>query len=217
MAGFDRAYVPALSLTAGKDTTGQSVLAVKRLKQDWDILSAKHAQVFAIGGAGGKINAILERADMLVSTGDFKGAHSELEALGNVLLDARRRHGIDYFMDYLISFCSVMEDAVSDRDGRDPAAITEGDMRTLAGQIPGVRVRWNAVAEAPFDRKAFLFDKQTEAALRDAVAQEAKAIDNLEAALRSGNRKLVMKHILLLKEGYASVFRMFGNFESVSI
>jgi hypothetical protein len=217
MARFDRAYVPALVLTGSKDTTGQSVLAVKRLKQDWAVLSAKHAQVFAIDGAAEKVNSKLDRADMLITTGDFQGAHTELEEIRDVFLDARKRHGIDYFMDYLTEFHSTMEDIVSVAEGKDPSHISDADVSSMARLLPEASARWQALEKAPFDRGSFLFDKQTEKALRDAMAEEARAIDNLDAAIRSGNRKLIKKHALLLKKGYARVFKMFGNFESVSI
>ena len=217
MARFDRAYVPALALTEEKDSTGQSVLAVKRLKQDWAVLSGKYAQVLALDGASEDINRNLDRADMLITTGDFRGAHKELEPIGSILLRARKKHGIDYFMDYMTAFHSSLERAVAILDNRVPATLTEEDVSVISGLLPDIRTRWNAVAEAPFDRTAFLFDKETETSLRSALAEEAKAIDNMDAALRSGNHKLIFKHALLLREGYQRVFRMFGNFESVSI
>lgn len=217
MARFDRAYVPALVLTGTRDTTGQSVLAVKRLKQDWTVLSARYAQVFVVGGAAENINGILDRADMLISTGDFQGAHRELEAIREILMDARKRHGIDYFIDYLTAFHSSLEKIVSVVKGREPADMTEEDERQIAGLLADARIRWQNASRAPFDRRSFLFDKQTEKALREVMAEEARAIENLEAALRSGNRKLIIKYALLLEKGYTSVFRMFGDFESVSI
>lgn len=217
MARFDRAYVPALVLTVTRDTTGQSVLAVKRLRQDWELLSAKYRQLFAGGDGADKVDGIIERADLLVTTGDFEGAHRELESIRGILQDARKSRGIDYFMDYLTPFHSAMEKVVSAVDGKEPKDITRLDVSVIEKMLPEAKARWRAVSAAPFDRKPFLFDKETEKALMEAIAAEAKAIGYLEAAVRSGNRKLIAKHAEMMKKGYYRVFRMFGNFDSVSI
>jgi len=217
MARFDRAYVPALVLTGTKDTTGQSVLAVKRLRQDWDLLSAKYRQLFVAGDATGKVSGIIERADLLITTGDFEGAHRELQSISGILKDARKESGIDYYMDYLSQFSTTISKPVSAVMGKEPEDITGSDVESIAVMLPKARAQWNAVSNARFDRKPFLFDKQTERALMEAVAAETKAIENLDAAIRSGNRKLIARHSVLLREGFLRIFRMFGNFDSVSI
>ena len=217
MARFDRTYVPAMVLTGTKDTTGQSVLAVKRLRQDWDLLSAKYRQLFVVGDSAGKVSGIIERADLLITTGDFQGAHRELESISGILLDVRKRSGIDYYMDYLNRFYSTMEKTLSTVLAKEPDNVTESDLASIAAMLPRAREQWSNVSTARFDRKPFLFDKQTEKALMDAVVAEARAIENLEAALRSGNRKLIFRYSGQLREGFFSVYRMFGNFDSVSI
>jgi len=217
MARFDRAYVPALVLTVTRDTTGQSVLAVKRLRQDWELLSARYQQLFAGGDAAGRVNSSIERADLLITTGDFEGAHRELRSVRSILHDARKSRGIDYYMDYLTAFQPAMEKAVSAVDGKKPEDITRLDVSVMEKMLPEAKARWRQVSAAPFNRKLFLFDKGTEKALMEAVAAEANALGYLEAAVRSGNRKLIAKHAEMVKEGFYSVLKMFGNFDSVSI
>lgn len=217
MAMFDRSYIPALVLTSKKDTTGQSVVALKRLRQDWGVLTAKRAAVFAADARSEKIKEAIDRADSLVTIGDFKGAHTELESIREILLDARRQYKIDYYVDYLTVFHSTMEAMVSAVEGKAPGQLTGQDIATIKRFVPEARAQWNNVREARFSRGVFLFTRETKESLDVLVAQEARNLEDLAAAIRSGNHKLIIKHTLLIKKGYSSVFRMFGNFESVTI
>lgn len=217
MARFDRAYIPALVLTSKKDSTGQSVVAVKRLRQDWMVLKAKYASMVGTGGTSDEVDSSIERADMLITTGEFAGAHKELESIREVLLKARRSHEVDYYLDYLTEFHSAMERAVDLVAGKEADAITKANIDTMRAILPDLRSSWQKVVEAPFDRRPFLFSRDTEKALMTAVDEAAMMIDDLEAAIRSGNRPLVLKHTMLVKKSYSRVFKMFGNFDSVSI
>ena len=217
MARFDRAYVPALVLTSTKDISGQSVLAVKRLRQDWELVSAKYSRIFTGGEASMNIGSIIERSDGLITIGDFAGAHAELERIRVLMMDARRRNGIEYYLDPLTVFHQSMEKMASRVSGKDHASITEEDIRAIAGMLPLARKQWQVVTDAPFKRGPFLFTRDNEAALMDAVAAEGRAIEDLGDALRSRNRRVIARHVLLLKQGYSMVLRMFGNFDSISI
>ena len=217
MARFDRAYVPALVLTGTRDTTGRSVLAVKRLRQDWELVSAKYAGIFRGGDTAMRISGIIEKADALVTTGDFEGAHAELERIRGLMMEARKSNGVEYYLDFLTDFHTTMEKMVSVVKDRDPSLMGTQDAEAIARLLPLARAQWKAVSEAPFSRGPFLFSRENEEALMEAVAAEAGAIEDLGAALRSRNMKLISRHTMLMKAGFARVFEMFGNFDSVSI
>ncbi len=217
MARFDRAYIPALVLTSKKDNTGQAVLAIKRLRQNWGVLTAKQAAIFAADARAEKIKDALEKADALISVGDYKGAHMELEEIREIMMKARRQHKIDYYPDYLTVFHSTMETIVSTVEGKSPEQLTKQDIMTISRYLPQAKTQWTAVSNAPFDAEVFKFTKETKEGLDALVQAEFKNLEHLEAAIKSGNHKLIIKHTIKIKQGYSGVYKTFGNFESVSL
>ena len=216
MARFDRTYIPSLVLTAKKDPTGQSILAISRLKQDWELLKSINSDLF-MGDGLMEIDRVIERANMDIATGDYKAAHMGLERIRDIMHDMRKQRGIDYFVDYLNEFHSVMETMVSALSGKQSADLTEGDIKIIWNNLPEARAKWQAVKNAKFERETFIFTKETAEVMRQSIKQQEKNIDILEAAIVSRNKKLIYKHTIMIKKGYSDIFKMFGNFDSVSL
>lgn len=217
MARFDRTYIPALILSSGRDTSGQSIFAVKRLRQDWMLLEAKYSHMFTDGGEASSIGDIISRSDMMISTGEYQKAHTELEKIRGILLEARKKYGVDYYLDHLTEFHSTMERIVGVVRGKPVEEISASDINKMQGMLSMARVQWKGVEAAPFERSSFRFTEDDEKALMLAVAAQAKNIEVFDAALRSRNKKLIAMNAMKLKGGFLSVFRMFGDFESISL
>lgn len=217
MARFDRAYIPALTLTASKDVTGMSILAVKRLKQDWEVLKIKNAAVLVPNGIATTVDGVLDRADMNITIGNFSATHNDLKEIRQLLYDARQKQQIDYFLDHLTVFQAQLDKVLKPIEGSAPEDISTKDIEAIARELPEAKRRWDVLMRAEFDRSVFLFSNEMEEALIALIKEEYRNIGDFQAALLSGNRKLIAKHALLIRQGYDSVFRMFGNYESVSL
>jgi len=206
-ADFDRAFIPALALTGQAKPDGRSVMAVKQLKQQWEVLKARLPELVEKGAVGGRIEDLIMKADGLISARRNAEAHRALVEVSRLLIRQRTKHGIDYFPDKLMAFRDVMEMIVS----------SSGDPTVVSEFMPEAQARWAVAREAKFKPEDFRFTDERVEALKENMQAVDKVLLDLKAAAAGMNRPAMKKQARLLKKRFTKVYIMFGNFEASTL
>ncbi len=208
MASFDRAYIPALMLTAKKDTTGQNIMAVKQLKLEWSLFRSRNPGLAEEGGPAQGVGDLIRKADGLINVGKYREAHKTLIKVEKIMREARRESGIKYFPDRLAEFHDVMEKILG-ASSKSPARVS-----TL---MPDAISAWRVVKKARFNRRFFRFTSDQEERLEKLIDDEAQLLKALLAAAVSNDRKKVAGLTSDVMAKYTAIYRMFGNFHGASL
>lgn len=212
MAAFDRAYIPALVLTAEADDSGKAVMAVKDFKLRWFTFKAKYE------GRGwdtelGQVEDMIMEADGQVNVGDLKAAHDALEGIRQVMFEIRRGEGMEYFLDYLAEFHGPMEAIVLAVKDKSPDDIGETELQVVRANLFSAAALWEKAETARFDRGGFRMSQSQADKLAACMDRERKALRELESALASGDRRAVVKAALDIEPNFMEAYRLFGRFE----
>jgi hypothetical protein len=214
-AKLDRAYVPALALTK-MGTAEASNKALGKLKQQWRVFNAKYADAvpnddgwkkdFASVGT-----AISEAADHLAN-GRQLDAHESLEAIREILLETRRRNGMDYYLDRLTEFHTTMEEIVLAVKVEQPMDLTQDKIEKIR-QLTGKAVaQWDEVKSSPFQPQRFGFNEEKMAKRKQLLQAETAALEKLEQALAAKDKAQIVATGMAIKPLFAQSFMLFGTF-----
>lgn len=218
MAGLDRAYVPALVLTASDDETGDAVMAVKNFKLEWLVFKSRvSAGRKDWGDVLREVEGMVMRADGDINAGDGAGAHEALEGVRQTMLRSRRAAGIEYFPDYLTDFQGVMEEIINAVQGKAPGSFGEADLKELGRDLHRAVHRWEKVQAAVFDGSVFGFGAAKERELKRHMDEEGAALEALRAALVRGDQSGIIEAARGIEPPFASAFRLFGDFGPVKL
>lgn len=215
MSGFDRAYVPALVLTAKKGSGGEDVMAVKQLKQEWSIVRYKQSSVFE--SVADEVDSAIEDADRAVMSGRPEEANRRLMSIGKTMMHARRQFGIDYILDHFTEFSDTMERIyeIGEEGGRMP--LTDAQMSELRILSTTAREQWATAMKAKFNPSEFRMNKNSAMALRKNMQAESDLIEKLALASSSGDTRTARAMAKEIKPGFYRTYKLFGNFNSISI
>ncbi len=208
MASFDRAYIPALILTAKKDTTGQNIMAVKQLKLEWSLFRSRNPGLADEGGPAQGVEDLVSKADSLINVGKYREAHKTLIKVEKIMREARVEAGIKYFPDRLAEFHDVMEKIVG-ASSKSPARVS--------GLMPDAIKAWDNVQKARFNRRFFRFTSDQKERLERLIDDEAQLLEALSAAAASNDRKKVAGFAIEVKVKFVTIYSMFGNFHGASL
>ena len=207
MAAFDRAYIPALILTTDKDTSGQSVMAIKQLKLQWSVFKSRNPDMAEEGGAAHDVTSLIMKADSQINVGRYREAHHTLARIRLILLEARAESRIKYFPDRLVEFHVVLERIEG----------ASGDPERLQRHMPDAIAAWERVQKARFSRATFRLSKDRAERLKNLIEKEADALGALLAAAASDDRKKVAELVEDVSDRFNSIYSMFGNFSGASL
>ncbi len=208
MASFDRAYIPALMLTAKKDNTGQNIMAVKQLKLEWNLFRSRNPGLADEGGSAQGVEGLIMKADGLMNIGKYREAHKTLVKIEKIMREARVAAGIVYFPDRLAEFHDVMEEIV---------AVASKSPARVSILMPDAISAWRVVQKARFNRGFFRFTSDQKERLRKLIDDEAQLLKALLAAAVSNDRKKVAGLANEVMAKYTTIYRMFGNFQGASL
>jgi len=217
MVHFDQAYIPVLALTS-EEKLQPARAAMKSLKPVWQKFNTKYGTYADDPNWEtdiDKIDARIEAAEKIIARGTgLKDAHEELEHVRVVFLNMRERNAIDYFIDYLTRFHEPMEKIVLTVKGKTVNKLSDADIDLIKHVLPEAMLLWHATSEVKFDPGLYEFNKQQTRALRELINKEQKALDNLEQAIRAGDREKIIAAGVAIKPNFARVFKSFGRFPS---
>lgn len=217
MAKLDRAYIPALALTS-QGRKEDSIKALARLHTDWEGFVKEQASAF-LGDDRWKqdIANVSERirdAGSLAGAGKLAEAHEALEVIRFTLGDARKRHGLEYFLDPLHAFHEHMEALAMFAKSREGSGLSDADLAKMKQDLlPPVVETFAGIAAAPIDRAALGLDAAAEARTRAMVKDLGAAVKRFETYCTGGDRQQMLKTALAVKPAFVKLFTSFGDFE----
>jgi hypothetical protein len=214
-AKLDRAYVPALALTR-MGTLEASQKALGRLKREWQHFQSRHAGAMPQDAQWQsdfrRVGVAIKDADEDLHDGRQMDAHESLEAIREVLLAARRRNNLDYYLDHLTEFHATMEEIVLAVKDKKPADLRADTIENMQGLTETAIQQWEQVKAAPFSPKRFGFDETKRVQRQHLLEAETHALKELELAVKSGDKKQIIRSGKAIKPIFAKSFMLFGDF-----
>jgi hypothetical protein len=214
-AVFDKAYIPALAVTSQNDAE-KSKAAMAKLNQSWVTFSTAYRQykpaddAWRIGFSD--IDKWITKADGIVLTGNnLTEAHNALEPVRVILMQLRRKNGIDYFVDYQTAFHEPMEEIVLTAKGKAPETLSQQDVDKISSLLPTLEARWDALQTAKFDPQHFVFDSARTSKLKRLMETESNAIGALKKALAESDKSAIIQSAVAIKPPFAQMFMLFGE------
>lgn len=216
MIELDKALVPALLLTAEKEPTGDAVMAVKQLKQQWRTFTAFRMEDKRDYKEWDRIMAEVERqidsADGDIDAGDYAGAHKKLVRARNLMKDFRAKNEMDYFPDALASFEPHMQMIAKSVADRVPETLMDDEIRKIGKIQTEARAAWQKVRESHFDNFVFKFSGDRKDELVSYIEQETALLDEIGLSVARRDRAGIINAASLAGEPYKRAVMMFGDF-----
>jgi hypothetical protein len=215
---LDQAYIPVLFFTSVENLDA-SRASYKELTKEWDDFQSASNQIFDDPAwVSGQIEIdqhIKEAATFITSGKDLKEAHESLEHVREILMDARHRHNIDYFVDYLTAYHEPMEQIVLTAKQTPPDQWTPETTSKIKTTVPEAETLWRAVQKAAFDPAAYGFNEQRYQKMKQFMAAETKALETLKKSLEAETPVAQLrKKAMGIKPNFAGLFKLFGNLEA---
>jgi hypothetical protein len=217
MVAFDKAYIPALTLT-GQGKKAAAKKAMKLTAAEWLLFKKKHATDFKKNKADMVDLTIISQkiadAERTVrANGNLNYAHDILEEVRNNFLKIRQRNSIDYYIDYMTKFSVPMEKIVLTAGGRTPESLTDTMLLKIKDNFKAAKRDWENLQNASFDPALYSFDAKKDAQRQSCIKAETEAMNMLDKALEGGDKGEIIKAALGIKSNFISLFLMFGDFK----
>jgi len=212
-AELDRAYVTALALT--NQSSPKATQAVTALQDHWKVFQERH---YGSNGTDtswqsdfNKVGCRIDVANTFLEQKDAQSAHETLEGVRFILLDLRRRHQVDYYLDYLTKYHEAMEGLLAVVQGKTSETLTVSDLSTLRWRLSEAERQWAVVQAQPFDAALYGFDGQRQERMRQYMQEETEALGHLRAAVESESGEGIVLAAQAIKPPFAKLFVLFGN------
>jgi hypothetical protein len=219
MASFDRAYIPVLALTNQRKLPAAR-RAMHLLHTRWTEFKTRYHSYKSADREWEEdfaaVGQAIKNAQRLLDQGqDPLKAHEELEAIRATLLGLRRRHNLDYYIDYLTEFHQPMEAIVLTAKDKTPEQLTDTDLEEIHRWLPLALNLWDKVIHAECDPNLFRLNSVKQEDRQKYMARESEALAQLQEALASGNRTAILHSALSLKPHFTKLFMLFGDFDAL--
>jgi hypothetical protein len=217
MARFDRAYIPALSLS-NQGKREQTEKAMARLQAEWGRFRGEYGsygEERRWWEALRRVGEALSQAAMHLDVGDLPKTHEALEWVRDEFLRLREERSMDYYIDYLNRYHETMEEVLRAAGEAGAKGLDQTRKVRIAVLEGEARVKWEAVSAADFDSALFGFDGEKTNELEGAVAAVGKSLDALRAALCEKDNEAAVKAAQGLRPPYVKAFLMFGDFDGL--
>jgi hypothetical protein len=212
---LDRAYIPALMLSNGKDSA-KARAAHAGYEAAWQRFVAGRRTAQPAGEGWTKVLAEVDRANAkaraALDAGAMKDAHDAQEEVRHALWHERQVAKLDYQPDLLTDFHATMELIIADATARPPAAIGKAEIATLRGRLGTARAAWQQVKAAAWDPADYGLDAKRLQSYRAALDAEDRALDELAAALDAGDGARIAAAATAIKPPFARAYAAFGVF-----
>lgn len=219
-ARLDRSYIPALALTK-MGTPEASAKTLQRLQGDWKQFAAKFRTAIPTDRQWmadcDRITEAINQAQERLDAGQQLEAHESLEAIREILMEARVRSKIEYYLDHMTRFHATMEEIVLTVKDKQPAELTPETIAQLQKLTKRATREWNQVKAAPFDSERFGFSKPKLSQRQELLQAETRALSELEKAVAANDRAGMIATGQAIKPLFAKSFMLFGDFPADSI
>jgi len=216
---FDKAYIPSLILTNGKDVA-KATIAINLLDVQYRQFSKNHSNAF-----NGETlwqnelsvvqSTITDSLNLINSEQDLKAAHNKLEVIRYTFIETRKRHNIVFFQDILTEYHDVMEETVrtaKELQNEENPQINE----SLATLTEKTKNAWLVVMNTDIDPEVYGLNDEEINTLTANMDIQLENIDTLSASIANNEPSGdIIKKATLLKKGYKTVFSAFGDFSQL--
>lgn len=141
--------------------------------------------------------------------GKYGEAHEALESVRVVLLQGRRRNGLDYFVDRLTEFHEPMEAIVL--LGKDMTTLSFQNRSQLKEHLEHAWGYWAGIEASQVDPVLYGLNKSQVASLKNGLEREKQALENLRKLVDVGTDKEVLQAAVAIKPPFARLFTTFGR------
>jgi hypothetical protein len=216
---LDRAFIPPLFLTNQGDIEF-SKKAIKTLESHWIGFKTKNYNLLPNDPEWkrdlDKVEAIIQDAKQIILTGgSISKAHELLESIRYVFTNARRRNGVEYYIDHLTDFHVHMEAIFHRAVERNAVSFTEQDREFIAAECLKAVVIWNEVYKLIFNKELFGFSEKQESRRIELIESEAQALSLLQKALQTNDKAMIIKSAKGIRQSYSQLYLLFGDFRKI--
>ena len=216
---FDRAFIPPLAIT-NQEKVNPSRKAMKILMQNWEEFKAKYynsnPQDPKWKEDFDRIDRQIREAAKIVKDGtDLMAAHEALEEIRTITMDLRKRNNMDYFLDPLTEFHILMETIFHTGKDNSPEDLNQGMISDLKETVSEAQALWAKIGKVPFDKDLYGFTDQMVAQMKQYHSAETKALDMVQKAIETGDKKAIIAAAKGVKDSYAQLYKMFGDFDRI--
>lgn len=218
-AKFDKAFIPALSLT-NQSNPGPAKKALKILEKEWNDFKGRYAErnqeksqwKKKFDDIDGKIKDAVES---MFEDEYAEMAHHDLEEVRKVLYKLRAKSDMDYYLDRLTEFHESMEKIFHFGEGKKPGDITESELKNLKAHLAEAEKRWEKVMHGEMDAEIFGLSQTDLKNLKQIGHAEKKAMKKLAQAMDANDQKAIVQASLAIKPNYGKYLKTFGDFDRV--
>jgi hypothetical protein len=157
---------------------------------------------------------IMAAAKIVNSGGDLAEAHEELEPVRVLMMEARERNQIEYFLDSLTRFHEPMETLALSVKGKNPEQLDDATVVNMRSVVDTATYLWKKVLETPLHPKVFGLDDDKVKQVRALEAKETDALENLRIRLSGNNKQEIIKAAKSIKPPFATLYLLFGDFKN---
>ena len=216
---FDRAFIPPLAIT-NQEKVKPSRKAMKILKQNWEAFKAKYYESNPKDAKWkedfDRIDRQIQEAAKIIKEGaNLMSAHEALEEIRIITLELRKRNNIDYYLDPMTEFHSLMEQIFHAGKDNSPEDLDKGMITDLKEAVAAAEALWRKIGEFPFDKDLYGFSDAMVAQMKKFHEEEMAALGNVSKAIEAGDKKAIIKAAKGVKSNYAQMYKMFGDFDSI--
>jgi len=216
---FDRAFIPPLAIT-NQEKVNPSKKAMKILMQNWEGFKAKYYDSNP-QDPGWKedfdhIDQQIQKAAEIVKSGtNLMSAHEALEEIRIITLELRTRNKMDYYLDPLTEFHTLMEAIFHTGKDNKPEDLDQGMITDLKETVTEAQALWQKIGSMPFDKDLYGFTDQMVGQMKGYQRAETAALDKVQKAIEGGDKKAILQAAMGVKDNYAQVYKMFGDFDPI--
>lgn len=214
-AALDRAYIPALMSSGGKDLA-KAQATHQTYDQAWTVFADKQRRAFPGNADWTKLLAEADKANAdaraALANGKASEAHNAQEVVRHALWHQRQAMRVAYQPDLLTDFHATMETIIATAEAGTGDAASPEKLATLRALLQKARAQWNSVKGAAWNPADYALDGTRLESYRAAMAAEDQALDALSAALDDGKGPVIAKAAAAIKPPFAKAYAAFGVF-----
>ena len=132
--------------------------AMKILKKEWEVFKAKYYESNPNDAKWkedfDRIDRQIQEAGKIVKRGEnLMSAHEALEEIRIITLELRKRNSIDYFLDPMTEFHTLMEQIFHTGKDNSPEDLDKGMINDLKEAVAEAQALWKKIGEYPFEKE----------------------------------------------------------------
>jgi len=219
MIAFDKAYIPALTLTGEKEV-GPAKQALKILNEEWAAFVAKHGKEaegnLELKRVLGQVGQLIQSANRIMNTtGDLPQAHQALESVRRAFFNFRKKSRIGYYLDNFNELQDTLGDIVWIERWRTPETLTDDEVKEIAETLKTAIGLCDRIQQEEFDTELFGFSAEKSARLRVEMGLESDALKSLQQAIERKDKAQIFRTVSPLRPHSNAAYILFGDFERV--